>query len=59
MRGAVPWLRTLPDRFQDELEGLAEGAQVPLQRVEGSLWFTFGAVPAASLGDWQPVAWPW
>jgi hypothetical protein len=32
-RGAIPWLRTLPDRFQDELEGLAEGAQVPLQRV--------------------------
>jgi hypothetical protein len=32
-RAAVPWLRTLPDRFQDELEGLAEGAQVPLQRV--------------------------
>jgi hypothetical protein len=32
-RGAVPWLRTLPDRFQDELEGLAEGAHVPLQRV--------------------------
>ena len=32
-RGALPWLRTLPDRFQDELEGLAEGASVPLQAV--------------------------
>jgi hypothetical protein len=32
-RGALPWLRTLPDRFQDELEGLAEGACVPLQAV--------------------------
>jgi hypothetical protein len=32
-RGALPWLRTLPLRFQDELEGLAEGAHLPLQRV--------------------------
>ena len=32
-RGALPWLRTLPLRFQDELEGLAEGANLPLQRV--------------------------
>jgi hypothetical protein len=31
--GAVPWLRTLPTRFQEELEGLAEGARVPLQQV--------------------------
>lgn len=31
--GALPWLRTLPQRFQDELEGLAEGAKLPLQRV--------------------------
>jgi hypothetical protein len=31
--GALPWLRTLPERFQEELEGLAEGADVPLQRV--------------------------
>ena len=29
----MPWLRTLPQRFQDELEGLAEGANLPLQRV--------------------------
>ena len=27
-RGALPWLRTLPARFQDELEGLAEGADL-------------------------------
>ena len=32
-RGALPWLRTLPTRFQEELEGLAEGAALPLQRV--------------------------
>jgi hypothetical protein len=32
-RGALPWLRALPDRFREELEGLAEGASVPLQRV--------------------------
>jgi hypothetical protein len=31
--GAVPWLRTLPARFQEELEGLAEGANLPLRRV--------------------------
>jgi hypothetical protein len=32
-RGALPWLNALPDRFREELEGLAEGANVPLQRV--------------------------
>ena len=32
-RGALPWLRGLPQRFQDELEGMAEGANLPLQRV--------------------------
>lgn len=32
-RGALPWLRSLPSRFQEELEGLAEGAQMPLQRI--------------------------
>ncbi len=32
-RGALPWLGTLPQRFQDELEGLAQGAKLPLQRV--------------------------
>lgn len=32
-RGAIPWVRTLPQRFQEELEGLAEGAGLPLQRV--------------------------
>jgi hypothetical protein len=32
-RGALPWLRTLPARFQEELKGLAEGADLPLQRV--------------------------
>jgi len=32
-RGALPWLRTLPTRFQEELEGLADGADLPVQRV--------------------------
>jgi hypothetical protein len=31
--GALPWMRTLPPRFQEELEGLAEGAGIPVQRV--------------------------
>lgn len=31
--GALPWLRALPKRFQDELEGMAEGAQIPLQHL--------------------------
>jgi hypothetical protein len=31
--GALPWMRTLPLRFQEELEGLAEGAGIPVQRV--------------------------
>lgn len=31
--GATPWLRRLPQRFQEELEGLAAGAGIPLQRV--------------------------
>jgi hypothetical protein len=28
-RGALPWLRRLPARYQDELEGMAEGSGVP------------------------------
>jgi hypothetical protein len=31
--GALPWLRGLPKRFQDEFEGMAEGAGIPLQRL--------------------------
>jgi hypothetical protein len=31
--GALPWLRSLPQRFQDEFEGLAKGAKVSLQRL--------------------------
>lgn len=31
--GAIPWLRRLPRRFQDELEGMAEGANISLQRL--------------------------
>ena len=29
--GALPWLRHLPKRFQDEFAGMAEGANLPLQ----------------------------
>ena len=29
--GALPWLHRLPKRFQDEFEGMAEGANLPLQ----------------------------
>ncbi len=29
--GALPWLRSLPHRFQEEIEGQAEGANIPLQ----------------------------
>jgi hypothetical protein len=31
--GALPWLRGLPKRFQDEFEGMAEGANIPLERL--------------------------
>jgi hypothetical protein len=31
--GALSWLRTLPRRFLDEFEGLAQGAGLPLQRL--------------------------
>jgi len=32
-QGALSWLRRLPKRFQDELAGMAEGANLPLQRL--------------------------
>jgi len=35
---ALPTLRRLPSRFREELEGLAEGAGVPLQRI--AEWIT-------------------
>ena len=61
--GALPWLRSLPERFQEELEGLAEGAGLPLQRIAEwsfvEVWYTFGGYPAASAGAWQRVEWPW
>lgn len=31
--GALPWLRNLPARFQEEFEGLAQGAKLPIQRL--------------------------
>lgn len=30
-KGALSWLRSLPHRFQEEFEGLAAGANIPLQ----------------------------
>jgi hypothetical protein len=30
-QGALPWLRRLPKRFQEEYEGIARGANLPLQ----------------------------
>jgi hypothetical protein len=36
-QGALSWLKGLPQRFQEEFSGIAEGAQVPLQRV--AEWF--------------------
>ena len=32
-QGALPWLRRLPKRYQEELEGMADGADLPLQRL--------------------------
>jgi Acyl-coenzyme A:6-aminopenicillanic acid acyl-transferase len=32
-QGAMSYLRSLPERFQDELEGMALGARLPLQRI--------------------------
>ena len=31
--GALDWLRNLPRRFQEEFEGISEGAGIPLQRL--------------------------
>jgi hypothetical protein len=31
--GALPWLRSLPQRYQEEFEGIAAGADLPLQRL--------------------------
>jgi hypothetical protein len=32
-QSALPWLWNLPKRFQDEFEGMAEGANLPIQRL--------------------------
>ena len=32
-RGALPWLRELPERYLDEFTGLAAGSGLPLQRI--------------------------
>jgi hypothetical protein len=32
-QGALPWLRRLPERFQEELAGMADGADLPLQKL--------------------------
>ena len=35
-RGAMDWFETLPERFRREMEGVAEGSGVPLQKI--ALW---------------------
>ena len=30
--GALPWLRKLPQRFQDEIQGIVEGANISIQK---------------------------
>jgi len=70
--GALPWLRNLPQRFQDELEGMAQGANVPLQRLaewcfveecvktgcSGFVWRLRGNVWVGRNNDiWAPEQW--
>jgi len=70
--GALPWLRRLPQRFQDELEGMAQGASIPLQRLaewcfveecvqtgcSGFVWMLNGNVWVGRNNDiWAPELW--
>jgi len=70
--GALPWLRRLPRRFQDELEGMAHGANIPLQRLaewcfveecvkagcSGFVWRLSGNVWVGRNNDiWAPEQW--
>ena len=70
--GALPWLRRLPQRFQDELEGMAQGADIPLQRLaewcfveecvetgcSGFVWRLSGNVWVGRNNDiWAPEQW--
>jgi len=70
--GALPWLRSLPQRFQDELEGMAQGANIPLQRLaewcfveecvqtgcSGFVWRLSGNVWVGRNNDiWAPEQW--
>ena len=36
---ALPWLRKLPLRFQEEIEGMSDGSGVPLERL-AQWWFS-------------------
>lgn len=69
---ALPWLRRLPQRFQDELEGMAQGANIPLQRLaewcfveecvqtgcSGFVWRLNGNVWVGRNNDiWAPEQW--
>ncbi len=71
-RGALPWLRRLPPRFQEELAGLAAGADLSLQRVaewcyveecssggcSACLWTVGGRTWVARNNDiWVPDLW--
>ena len=37
--GALPWLRRLPLRFQEEIEGMSDGSGIPLERL-AQWWFS-------------------
>ena len=37
--GALPWLRKLPLRFQEEIEGMSDGSRIPLERL-AQWWFS-------------------
>jgi hypothetical protein len=47
------------ERVERHGGAFATGYSVVACPATGDLWFTFGGVPAASHGDWQPIAWPW
>jgi hypothetical protein len=71
-RGALPWLHSLPHRFREEFEGMAEGASVSLQRLaewcfvegcvsngySGSVFLPEGSAWVARNNDiWAPDLW--
>ncbi len=53
--GALDWAHSLPQRFLDEMEGLADGAGIPLQRVAEWGYADSGGKQAAVLFSSEPV----